>query len=91
MACASVILSTVAWAAEAAAYLGPKAVVASKDGKTPVRAQRRRQADRRGRRRPAGKVTRTIAVPAEPTGLALSPDGATLYVTCAAPQSTRVP
>jgi len=34
----------------------------------------------------SGKVTETIGVPAEPTGLALSCDGAYLYVTCAAPQ-----
>ncbi len=33
----------------------------------------------------AGKVTRTIPVPATPTGVALAADGKTLYVTCAAP------
>lgn len=32
------------------------------------------------------KVTATISVPAEPTGLALTADGALLYVTCAGPQ-----
>ena len=32
-----------------------------------------------------GKVAATIALPAEPTALALSPDGTRLYVTCAAP------
>lgn len=32
----------------------------------------------------AGKVIRTIPVPAAPSGLALSPDESTLYVTCAA-------
>lgn len=37
---------------------------------------------------PGGKVTRRVAVPAEPTGLALSPDGTNLIVTCAAPKST---
>ncbi|MBN2476528.1 MAG: PD40 domain-containing protein [Pirellulales bacterium] len=35
-----------------------------------------------------GRVARRIAVPERPTGLALSPDGATLYVTCAAVKST---
>jgi YVTN family beta-propeller protein len=33
-------------------------------------------------------VTTHFAVPHTPSGLALSPDGARLYVTCAAPQST---
>jgi YVTN family beta-propeller protein len=33
----------------------------------------------------AAKVTATISVPAEPTGLALTADGAYLYVTCASP------
>lgn len=33
------------------------------------------------------KVTRTIAMPSPPTGLALTADGKTLFVTCAAPQS----
>jgi YVTN family beta-propeller protein len=33
------------------------------------------------------KVIRSIAVPAEPTGIALSRDGGTVYVTCAAPNS----
>ncbi len=32
------------------------------------------------------KVTATIDVPAEPTGLALTGDGATLYVTCSGPK-----
>jgi len=34
-----------------------------------------------------GKVARSIATPAKPTGLTLSPDGQELYVTCAAAQS----
>lgn len=34
------------------------------------------------------KVTKVIATPAVPTGLALSADGQTLFVTCGAPQST---
>jgi YVTN family beta-propeller protein len=36
----------------------------------------------------SGKVSRSIATPAKPTGLTLSPDGRELYVTCAAAQST---
>ncbi len=34
----------------------------------------------------SGKLIETIDVPAEPTGLALSADGAQLYVTCAGPE-----
>ena len=68
-------------------YLGPDAVAASKDGKTLyiTLADARQLAlfDVAG-----GKVVRTIALPAEPTGLALSPDGTRLYVTCAAVKST---
>ncbi len=69
------------------AYRGPTAAIASKDGKQLFVAD----AD-------AGQLAivdlargvcgRTIAMPARPTGLVLSPDGATLYVTCAAPHST---
>ncbi len=36
----------------------------------------------------AGRIVRIITVPAPPLGLALSGDGARLYVTCAAPAST---
>ncbi|MHC4253599.1 MAG: YncE family protein [Planctomycetota bacterium] len=36
----------------------------------------------------AGKVVRSIHVPAAPTGLALGPEGRRLYVTCAAARST---
>lgn len=36
----------------------------------------------------AGKVSKTIEMPASPSGLALSTDGKQLYVTCAAPSST---
>jgi DNA-binding beta-propeller fold protein YncE len=39
---------------------------------------------------PGGNVVRRVDVPAEPTGLALSPDGTRLVVTCAAPKSTVV-
>ena len=73
--------------AEAAAFLGPVAVVASKDAKSlyvaNADAKQIAVVDVAGR-----KVTRSIAVPSEPTGMVLSPDGKTLYVTCAAPRST---
>ena len=81
------LLAIAPMAAEAAAYLGPTAVVASQDGKSLLVANTDAKqvavVDIAG-----GKVTKSIPVPAEPTGLALSPDGATLYVTCAAPQGT---
>jgi len=37
---------------------------------------------------PTRKVTRQLDMPAEPTGLVLTPDGMKLIVTCAAPKST---
>lgn len=81
------LLATGPLAAEAADYLGPTAVVASKDAQTLYVActdgKQIAVADPAG-----GKVLRTIGMPAEPTGMALSPDGETLYVTCAAPKST---
>ena len=92
LAVRSLLLSTLACLlaaplAEAAGYLGPASVLASKDGKTlyvaELDARQIAVVDPA-----AGKVVKTIAMPAEPTGLALSPDGATLYVTCAAPKST---
>ena len=81
-----VLLGAAAVAAGAATYLGPTAVVASKDARSLYVANA-------GARQVAvvdlsrGKVTRSIAVPAEPTGMVLSPDGSVLYVTCAAPKS----
>ena len=70
-------------------YLGPTSVIASKDGKrlfvAEADASRIAVVDLA-----AGKVLQTIRVPAEPTGMALSPDGVKLYVTCAAPKSTVV-
>ena len=70
-----------------AQYLGPVDVVASPDGQSlfVLNADAAQVAvvgvaD--------GAVARTIALPPGPTGLALSPDGATLYVTCAAPEGT---
>ena len=88
-ACCFLTLGTLiaATTSQAAAYLGPSAVVASKDGKTLfvacVDAKQVAAVDAAGH-----KVLRSVAVPAEPSGMALSPDGAKLYVTCAAPKST---
>ena len=70
-------------------YLGPCALAAAKDGRTLYVAC----ADA-GQvawvELPGGKVLRRVDVPAEPTGLVLSPDGGKLLVTCAAPKSTVV-
>ena len=67
-------------------YLGPTAVVASPDGKMLFVAET--DAHRLAMLDPSGKVVRSVEVPAAPTGIAVSADGATAYVTCAAPQST---
>lgn len=71
-------------AAEASKYLGPIDVVAAPDGKTlyVVEADAKQIAVVDVA---SGKVARTIACPAQPTGLAVSPTGAKLYVTVAAP------
>ncbi|MBN2474495.1 MAG: PD40 domain-containing protein [Pirellulales bacterium] len=70
--------------AVAADYLGPTVVVASQDGKSlfvcNTDAQQIAVVDLAD-----SKVVRSVDVPAEPTGIVLSPDGKTLYVTCAAP------
>jgi YVTN family beta-propeller protein len=83
--CAAAAAAAVA--AEAATYLGPTTVVASKDGGSLYVAN----ADA-GQvvvvDLSRGQVARSIALPAEPTGMVLSPDGSVLYVTCAAPRST---
>lgn len=72
---------------QAAEYLGPIDVVASTDGQQLFVANHdARQVavvDLKTR-----KVVHTIGVPAPPTALALAPDGAVLYVACAAPKST---
>lgn len=68
-----------------APFLGPIDVVASLDGKTLFVAC----ADAKGIAVvdvAAGEVSRSLALPAEPTGLVLCPDGTTLYVTCASPE-----
>jgi len=69
------------------AYQGPCALAASKDGKTLFVAN----ADARQVAwidLASGSVPRRVSMPAEPTGLALTPDGAKLIVACAAPKST---
>lgn len=72
---------------EPAGYLGPCAVAISRDGQTGyVACAAARQVAWVAL--PAGPVVRQVDVPAEPTGLALSPDGRALIVTCAAPRST---
>jgi len=68
-------------------YVGPCALAASKDDKTLYVAC----ADTRQVawvELPGGRIARRVDVPAEPTGLRLTPDGAKLIVTCAAPKST---
>ncbi len=73
--------------AEPGNYLGPLQVIASRDGTTlfvlNVDANQIsvvQTAD--------GKVSRTIPVPPRPTGMAISPDGARLFVTCISPEGT---
>ncbi|MCD6395664.1 MAG: PD40 domain-containing protein [Planctomycetes bacterium] len=69
----------------AADYLSPVSVVASTDGKILYIAEATA-----GQVAVfdvgSGKVSKTIAVADSPTGLALSPDGRTLYVTSAVPE-----
>ena len=83
VACAMTVCSS----ALAAGYFGPAVAVASKDGASLYvlggDGKQLAVVDVA-----SGKVTTTIDMPAEPTGAVLSPDGATLYVTCAAPRST---
>ncbi|KKK53100.1 hypothetical protein LCGC14_3098160, partial [marine sediment metagenome] len=70
-------------------YLGPCALVASKDAKTLYVAN----ADAWqlvSVELPGGSLVRRVDLPDEPTGLVLSPDGTRLFVTCAAPKSTIV-
>ena len=81
------MLPTAVAGAEAPEYLGPRVVLASKDAKTLYVAN----ADARQIawvELPGGNVARRVEVPAEPTGMVLSPDGTKLIVTCAAPKST---
>jgi len=81
------ILSVTGAAGEPGEYLGPCALAVSKDAKTLYVAC----ADSHQVAwvsLPGGNVTRRAAVPAEPTGIALTPDGKRLIVTCAASRST---
>jgi YVTN family beta-propeller protein len=70
--------------AEAAGPLGPSEVVAAKDGQS-LFVLNLDVGQIAVVELASGKVTRTLTPPAQPTGLALSPDGAKLYVTCATP------
>jgi len=76
-------------AGELGDYQGPDSLIASEDGKTLyvacADACQVTWVELRG-----GTVTRRVDVPAEPTGLTLSPDGTKLIVTCAAATSTVV-
>ena len=68
-----------------APFLGPIDVVASHDGKTLFVAC----ADGKGIAVvdvATEKVSKSLAMPAMPTGLVLNPDGTILYVTCASPE-----
>lgn len=74
-------------ATKAPSYLSPSALVSSADGKTLYIAFATGGGvgvfDTASR-----TLTKTIALGDEPLGLALTPDGKTLYVTCAAPESS---
>jgi YVTN family beta-propeller protein len=68
-------------------HYGPSALAVSRDGKLLYVAG----ADAREVSwvdLPTGRVVRRVAVQGVPTGLALTPDGTRLVVTCAAPRST---
>jgi len=81
LAQSAAILVAVGATVEAADYLGPCALVASKDGKTlyvaAADAKRIMLVDIEH-----GSASSPFHLPAEPTGLTLSPDGTRLYVTC---------
>ncbi len=68
-------------------YVGPSALAVANDHRTLFVAA----ADARqlvSVDLPEGKVARRLDMPGRPTGLALTPDGEQLLVSCAAPQST---
>ncbi|MHC4228393.1 MAG: YncE family protein, partial [Planctomycetota bacterium] len=71
--------------ASAQEYLSPTAVVADAQGKTLYIAETTAKQVAIFDTETA-KVTATIAIGAEPTGLALTDDGALLYVTCGVPE-----
>ena len=68
-------------------YLSPSAIVADSDGKTLYIAEETANQvavfDVAG-----GKVEKAISLPGRPSGLALAPDGKTLYVTIAAAEGS---
>lgn len=70
-------------------YLSPAAIVADAQGKTLYIAEATAKHVAVFDIEEA-KVTATISVPAEPTGLVLTKDDALLYVTCAAPSGSVV-
>lgn len=83
----AVLAGSMARAADGSAWLGPELVVASADGKvlyvSCLDARLIQVVD------PAtGQVAKAWPMPGVPTGMALSADGAKLYVTCGGPQST---
>lgn len=83
----AVMVPRVQAAGPAPTYLSPGVLAAAPDGKLIyVACQTARQIGVFDVA--AGKITQTIAVPALPSGLALSKDGTRLYVSCAAPAST---
>ncbi|MBI5388012.1 MAG: c-type cytochrome [Verrucomicrobia bacterium] len=86
LALGGILLAVTQTRAAEPTYLSPEALAVSPDGKTIFVAcltgHRVAVFDVAG-----GKITRTIAMPDRPTGLALSADGARLYVTCASPAS----
>jgi YVTN family beta-propeller protein len=80
------LLQTTVLSAAGPTYLSPAAMVAAPDAKTLyiacATADQVVVFDV-----PTAKVTRQIALPASPSGLAVSADGARLYVTCGGPDS----
>jgi len=82
----SIMVAARAGGGEVGKYLGPGSVVPSSDSRMLyiAFADAKRIAFVNIH---SGKVARSIATPAKPTGLTLSPDGRELYVTCAAAQS----
>ena len=66
-------------------YLSPQALVSSENGNLLYIAQGSTKQVAVFNTN-SGKVIKAIALPAEPTGLALTADGKYLYVTCAAPE-----
>jgi YVTN family beta-propeller protein len=77
----------VCMSAAAAEYLGPTEVVAAKDGNT-LYVLNQDAGQIAVVDVPGSKVARTIACPAKPNGLAISPDGSKLYVPCGVAQGT---